>query len=279
MGPGKSAWWKPAARMVVLTAAVGLLPGCQKPAVPPPAANASANADAESKAALEQRIVAFCGDCHPYPGAELFPKRSWAAEVRRGFDFFRGSDLHLDPPPVEDAIAHYEAAAPDQLPVIPPTPDGPGLARPLVRGEVTGPHPDRPTAIANVTLVHLTDPRRPDILACDMADGELLIRKAGQPGGPAVVLASDLAHPAHAEVADLNGDGILDILVADLGVPIPSDERRGRVLWLEGRKDGSYETRILLSRLGRGVRRAARRLRRRRRSRPGHRRFRLARGR
>jgi hypothetical protein len=65
------------------------------------------------------------------------------------------------------------------------------------------------------------------------------------------VLATDLAYPAHAEVADLDRDGIDDILVADLGVPIPSDDRLGRVLWLKGRKDGGYETRILLSRLGR----------------------------
>ena len=84
-----------------------------------------------------------------------------------------------------------------------------------------------------------------------MASGELLIRKAGQPDDPATVLASDLAHPAHAEVADLDHDGINDILVADLGIPIPSDDRLGRVLWLKGRKDGTYETRILLSRLGR----------------------------
>ena len=107
------------------------------------------------------------------------------------------------------------------------------------------------TAISNVALVHLTDPKLPDILACDMASGEVLIHKAGRPNDPATVLASDLAHPAHAEVADLDRDGINDILVADLGVPIPSDDRLGRVLWLKGRKDGTFETRILLSRLGR----------------------------
>jgi hypothetical protein len=123
--------------------------------------------------------------------------------------------------------------------------------RSLVRGQIAGPHPDEATAISHVALVHLTDPNRPDILACDMASGELLIHKAARQDDPATVLASDLAHPAHAEVADLDRDGIDDILVADLGVPIPSDDRLGRVLWLKGRKDGAYETRILLSRLGR----------------------------
>ncbi len=38
-----------------------------------------------------------------------------------------------------------------------------------------------------------------------------------------VSVAKGLAHPAHAEVADLDRDGIKDVLVADLGVPMPSD--------------------------------------------------------
>jgi hypothetical protein len=65
------------------------------------------------------------------------------------------------------------------------------------------------------------------------------------------VLASDLANPAHAGVADLDGDGINDILVADLGVPIAFDDGQGRVVWLKGRRDGTYETRVLHSGLGR----------------------------
>ena len=83
-------------------------------------------------------------------------------------------------------------------------------------------------AISHVSLVHLTNPKLPDILACDMASGDLLIHKAGPQDNPATVLASDLAHPAHVEVADLDRDGINDLLVADLGVPVPSDDRRGR---------------------------------------------------
>ncbi len=235
----------------MLMLGIGLLPGCDRPDLPPPAHAPVAKAVPENMADLKDRVVSFCGDCHGYPTADLFPKRNWDAEVRRGFDFYHKSDRKLDPPPVQDVISYYEAAAPDRLPLIPRTPDGSGPRRSLVRGEIAGPHPDEATAISHVALVHLTDPNRPDILACDMASGELLIHKAGRQDDPATVLASDLAHPAHAEVADLDHDGINDILVADLGVPIPSDDRLGRVLWLKGRKDGVYETRILLSRLGR----------------------------
>jgi hypothetical protein len=237
--------------VAVVMVGIGVLPGCNQPALPPPVATPVAKAVSETKPALKERIVSFCGDCHAYPTPDLFPKPNWDAEVRRGFDFYRSSDRKLDPPPIQDVISYYEAAAPERLPVIPRTPDGPGPKRSLVRGEIAGPHPEEATAISHVALVHLTDPKRPDILACDMARGELLIRKAGRQDTPATVLASDLAYPAHAELADLDRDGIDDILVADLGIPIPSDERLGRVLWLKGRKGGGYETRILLSRLGR----------------------------
>ena len=241
----------PTVSTAMLIAAVGLLPGCGKPALPPPAHSPVAEAIPRPRRPsriASRRFVAIATDI---PRPTCFPSGAWDAEVRRGFDFYRKSDRKLDPPPVQDVISYYEAAAPDRLPMIPRTPDGPGPMRSLARGEIAGPHPDEATAISHVALVHLTDPNLPDILACDMASGELLIHKAGRRDDPATVLASDLAHPAHAEVADLDHDGINDILVADLGVPIPSDDRLGRVLWLKGRKDGTYETRILLSRLGR----------------------------
>ena len=241
----------PPVSTTMLMVGISLLPGCAEPALPPSAPARLAKAVPDNKAALKDRVVSFCGDCHGYPGPDLFPKQSWDAEVRRGFDFYANSDRKLDPPPVEDVISYYEAAAPDHLPIIPRTPDAPGPMRSLARIEIAGPHRDEAPAISHVALVHLTDPNLPDILACDMASGELLIHKAGRQDDPATVLASDLAHPAHAEVADLDHDGINDLLVADLGVPVPSDDRRGRVLWLKGRKDGAYETRILLSRLGR----------------------------
>ncbi|MHB1555889.1 MAG: FG-GAP and VCBS repeat-containing protein [Isosphaeraceae bacterium] len=240
------------ASVAVMLAGVGLASGCSRPteSSAQPSAPLVGRTDAKEPAS-GKRIVAFCGACHPYPTADLFPKRNWEAEVRRGFDFYRKSDRRLDPPSIAEVIAHYEADAPESLPIIPRTPDGPGPARKLVREEIPGPHPDQPAAISHVSLVHLTDPKRPDILACDMAAGELLLRRAVRPNARAEVLASDLAHPAHATVSDLDRDGVDDILVADLGSPIPSDDRLGRVLWLRGRKEGGYETRILLSRLGR----------------------------
>src|SRR2546430_3136226 len=59
------------------------------------------------------------------------------------------------------------------------------------------------------------------------------------------VCSSDL-NPAHTEVVDLDGDGIKDILVADLGNFQPTDERRGSVVWLRGTPDGKFTPVTLL---------------------------------
>jgi hypothetical protein len=61
----------------------------------------------------------------------------------------------------------------------------------------------------------------------------------------------DVPHPARAEVVDLDGDGILDVLVADLGSHPPTDRRCGSVVWLRGRPDGSFQPITLLSNVGR----------------------------
>lgn len=210
-----------------------------------------ATAGPEDPHAFRGRVEVFCGACHAFPPPDSFPRANWDAEVRRGFDFYRKSDMKLDPPTIESVVTFYKSEAPETFAVIPPTKPDTGLKIGFKREDIPGPRPEEPTAISFVGLTNLSNLKTPDLLACDMASGELLIRSAKTPDGPATVLASDLAHPAHAEVADLDGDGIKDIIVSDLGVPMPSDERKGRVLWMKGKKEGGYETIVIASGLGR----------------------------
>ena len=84
-----------------------------------------------------------------------------------------------------------------------------------------------------------------------MAKGVLWTRPAGETGAQLKVLANDLANPCHIEVVDLDGDGLRDLLVADLGVVLPSDQRQGRVLWLRAKSTGEFETFVLANELGR----------------------------
>ncbi len=241
--------WSAAAALVVGASVVGwwaFSAGSSNPATYSPQHSATADPHAH-----RERVVAFCAACHPFPPPDSFPKANWDSEVRRGFDFYRKSDMKLDPPSIESVVALYESEAAEAYAVVPPTKADTGLAIKLRREDASGPKPDEPTATSFVGLAYLSDPKRPDLLVCDMARGELLIKRAAPPDGSVSLLASDLAHPAHAEVADLDGDGVKDILVADLGVPMPSDDRQGRVLWLKGKSDGGYETIVIASGLGR----------------------------
>src|SRR5262249_54005263 len=60
-----------------------------------------------------------------------------------------------------------------------------------------------------------------------------------------------IPNPAHTEVLDLNGDGIKDILVANLGNYLPTHRLCGSVVWLRGRGDGTFPAFTLLDGVGR----------------------------
>ena len=60
-----------------------------------------------------------------------------------------------------------------------------------------------------------------------------------------------MAAPAHAEVIDLDGDGINDVLVANLGSFPGTNAKVGSVVWLKGNRDGAFTPITLLDGVGR----------------------------
>ena len=76
---------------------------------------------------------------------------------------------------------------------------------------------------------------------------------AGDPREPTagLRLLGRVQNPAHAAAVDLDKDGLLDLLVADLGGFRPEDHEKGSVVWLRRRADGSYEPKALAARLPR----------------------------
>ena len=51
---------------------------------------------------------------------------------------------------------------------------------------------------------------------------------------------AQLRHPAHIEPVDLDKDGLLDLLVADLGSFVPEDHHNGSIVLLRGQKNGRF---------------------------------------
>jgi hypothetical protein len=227
--------------------AVALPLGCSREGPPPPAEPPAVTGD------VTAQVHEFCGACHAYPPADTFPRSAWKGEVERGYMFFEQSQRPLLAPPIEAVVKYYEDRAPLELPL----PKLERSPRPFgARFEKTDFPPPVPGRmnISNVNLVYLTDPRRPDVLACDMGtsanEGRVMLLRPTDPS-PAWRVLAPVSHPGHAEVVDLDGDGIKDVLVANLGSFEPTDRKSGSVVWLRGRPDGGYTPITLLEGVGR----------------------------
>jgi hypothetical protein len=196
------------------------------------------------------QIQYFCSRCHAYPRAETLPRHVWKDEVELAYQFFAESTLPMQPPPIDEVIRYYEQHAPLELP--PPvfdqatTPPPVSFQRTPFPALSQAPAP----AIANVNLVHLFDERRLDVLACDMRAG-LVMALSPYAESPHWQVLGSVPHPAHAEVVDLDGDGVKDLLVANLGSLTQTDQRVGSGVWLRGGRDGGFTPITLLEGVGR----------------------------
>ncbi len=202
--------------------------------------------------ALGIQIQHFCGECHAYPPPSTFPKTAWKAEIEQAYDFFARSpkSRSIHALPIADVVRYYENNAPEQLAL-------PELARadtpaPISFHRVPYPPPAEASvpAVSNVNLVHLFDKGKLDLLACDLRAGLVLALRPYAPQ-PAWQVLGTVANPAHAEVVDLDGDGLKDILVANLGSAEPTDRLCGSVVWLRGTRDGRFTPVTLLEGIGR----------------------------
>jgi hypothetical protein len=206
--------------------------------------------------ATAEQVHQFCGTaCHAYPPADTFPRRAWRREIKQAYDFFRDSNLQIEFPSQESVALYYEKRAPEELPIPehPKPPRGPSVQVKRQGFDIPGTsaHP----AVTNVNLVHLFDPHRLDILVCEARLGRiLLLQPYTKPPTWHVLYANGPDkgfNPAHAEVVDLDGDGIPDILVANLGYFGATDAPCGSVVWLRGLGNGKFEPCTLLDKVGR----------------------------
>ena len=205
---------------------------------------------ADGAEATSEQVHSLCGACHAYPPPETFPRSAWRKEIKQGYDFLRDSTLASPYPSLESVVRYYETRAPLDLPLS-PSENATGevavrFKRQGFRSAEGGAFP----AVSNVNLVHLFDPKRLDVLSCDMRSGEVSVLRPYEANPTWRVLAK-LPVPCHAEVVDLDGDGNLDVIVACLGSFYPGDARSGSVVWLRGSADGTFTAIPLLEGVGR----------------------------
>jgi hypothetical protein len=200
--------------------------------------------------AKPEEVKAFCGSCHAYPPPDVFPRRLWPEEVRQGFHFFEDANMPLQPPRQQEVINYYVNRAPAELPLLPSTPLDPGPFA-FERHGYSNPAAPTTPAVANVRLAHLADEHKLDVLVSDMLRGQIWALRPYEATPQFRLLSDAVSNPCHVEVVDLDGDGIKDLLVANLGSFPPTDEKTGSVVWLQGTADGTYIPHTLLKDVGR----------------------------
>lgn len=231
-----------------LVVAALLLSGCP-PRAESPGGTASPGAPSSGTNLAQHTPPAylqkFCGNCHQFPAPSFFPKDTWYAEVQRGFNFYTDSGrTDLQVPPVAEVVAWYREQAPAVLPTVPLLPASQSPVRfrqQLVANE------QRVPIVSGVTW-DAQPGAWPALRWNDLARGGVV--GLDPRGDGRLVPVTQVAHAAVNKLIDVDGDGLLDLVICELGTKLPGDHQLGQLLCLPGADPGS-SPRPLLKDVGR----------------------------
>lgn len=201
--------------------------------------------DAELEARVGPEARAFCSRCHALPQADEAPREAWRSEVEQAFKFHKDSPARDEPTPDFESVVEYfeRQATPYGDFVVPPLGDvDPGPVK-FTRTDVRIADAPYSPAVAGLTWLGPQADGPGALLASDMRSGGLYsIAIDGEVDAIFAPESKSLSSPCHVEPCDLDGDGITDLVVADLGQFYPADHQFGRVVWLRKKTgDRGYE--------------------------------------
>jgi hypothetical protein len=214
-------------------------------AAPPVAAQAPLGPYTDAQGDELRRRV--CTACHLLPPPDVLPSDRWPDIVTRMYLRRENRAEPLQPGaaallPVPEEFARtarwYKEHAPKAFP--PPDPWPPeGEHVPKFRKHVYSPTMPPNPAVSNVQFVDLDGDARLELIVTEMRYG-MVMKIRPYTASTEVETLAVLNNPAHSSVADLDGDGVKDLLVADLGDFWPGDHTKGAAVWLRGRADGTF---------------------------------------
>jgi hypothetical protein len=215
------------------------------------AALAAASGCAPDPAAREARVRSACEACHAFAPPEVLPREAWRPMIEHMAELAREPVPAIGPATefdVEEAVAWYEARAPEALP---PrrvqSRDGPAPLRFRRRAILLGPGSGAGVATVSRVGANVLPGLSPALAAPNMANGSLHLFSLFR--GPRRI--GEAGHPVRVVPADLDGDGRDELVVSDLGDTLPSDAPVGRVLAARARPDGSFALEVLVEGIGR----------------------------
>ena len=248
----------PAALLAAALACTARTPPAPPAPPPPPAVlGLDGRPDPRRDAAFAETVRRECAVCHATPAPSDLPRAQWKQrlqDMRRfsltGVGVPEGRTSGLAQADLAPFAEYFEARAPEALDAPEPWPGPDGAPLRFERRPMSPPGAAPVPIVASVRLVDLDGDGKPEIVACDMGHGLVLVGDPRDPSGALREIAK-IPNPVRASAVDLDRDGRTDLLVADIGFFMPEDHSTGAVVWLRQTADGKWEKRVLVEKLPR----------------------------
>ncbi|MCH8889832.1 MAG: VCBS repeat-containing protein, partial [Myxococcales bacterium] len=206
----------------------------------------------QDASSVDARVRTACMRCHLFPDPQILPRELWRDQIVTMQELsnslpleFGGSLIGFS---LRETVEWYEAQSPEvySLPRS-LTQKGPAPIRFHKRDLSLG--PEGIPAIATVERLEAGQFAGRDFVlsAVDMLNGSVYLISRSE--GPLRI--GSAGTPVRAVPGDLNGDGLTDLVVSDLGVLVLSDELAGRVVVALQSPDGSFAFEPILDGVGR----------------------------
>lgn len=122
----------------------------------------------------------------------------------------------------------------------------------LDKSAIGHPPADPPPWITNLAVVDLDQDGLLDVVLCDATRNQVTwIRQAPLGTFTESILSALVIGPAHVTPSDVDQDGDIDLLIAEMGQIHPSNAKIGTVSLLEQRESGAFEHHVLVDNVAR----------------------------
>jgi hypothetical protein len=197
------------------------------------------------------KIQSFCGSCHPFPNPNILPDFAWPKQIETMYDHFQVMGIRSGIPATKDVFDYYLKHAPKSFPA------APGPTRPSMEfasfqiSNFTPPGAPPSPALSSITFSHHFSKTKLDILVSDLRHNMIFIFQPYLKNQPFTRVAQ-IPFPGHSMLADLDQDGIQDVLVAGLGSFGPTDRKVGALFFVKGISKNQFSPPIeLITNIGR----------------------------